>query len=273
MPVVIVLLVVIALAYVGWYSFNRHTKLANNAACDRTLSQPQQGMPQKPCLYQVVPPHLLDLARGQFVFNDLPPRFTVTIPRSIVDILLGNYSLQPAELPGCDQSATTTDCSKLQVPSQPEPQPYVPPNPVQPSKTWVSAARTPISLAGFSFELPAGWHGSVYNSAYLGSVHVLVQKDSNDRGFSIDCPPDGKGLEAATRLTSETRTFTSGGTDYSAAFEKWTAPGNNPWYFIWVRMPQSGDSSNGSLGTYCLVQGTVTPDIEEAMRTMYESLK
>lgn len=173
---------------------------------------------------------------------------------------------------GCDQSATTTDCASLAALPQEPPPSYLPPNPIQPTATWTSATGTPILLAGFSFELPAGWHGSVYSDAYLQNLHVLVQSDLNDHGFTIDCTPAGKGLESATRLSSEKRSFTSGdGTGYSVAFEKWTASGNDPWYFVWVRTPQSGDSLNGSSGTYCLAQGTATPDIEEAMRTMYES--
>ncbi len=172
----------------------------------------------------------------------------------------------------CDQSATTTDCSKIPPLAQPEPQPYVPPNPAQPTATWISATGIPISLYGFSFELPADWHGSVYSSAYTGNLHALVQNESNDQGFTIDCPPSGKGLESATRLSAEGRTFVSAdGTSYSVTFEKWTAPGNGPWYFLWVRMPQAGDSLNGSSGTYCLAQGSTTPDIEAAMRSMYST--
>ena len=221
------------------------------------------------CAAVVVPPSLWDLLRGHIVFENVPERMKIN-PYSFTDVLLGRYTFGPA-LSGCDQSATTTDCSTLPAPSQPEQQPYVPPDPIQPSETWTSATGTPISLFGFSFELPAGWHGSVYSDAYLGNLHVLVQSDSNDRGFTIDCTPDGKGFEDATRLSSEMRSFTTGGTDYSAAFEKWTAPGNDPWYFLWVRTPQSGDSLNGSSGTYCLTRGSATPDTEEAMRTMYES--
>ena len=275
-----------AVAYAGWYSFDRQTKIAQAQMCNDTLiNPPKPEMVPAPdgtlaplysintCAAVVVPPSLWDLLRGRIVFENVPKRMKIN-SYSLTDILFGQYTFGPAFTSGCDQSATTTDCSTLPASSQSEPQPYVPPNPVQPDETWVSAKGTPISLAGFSFELPVGWHGSVYSNAYLGNVHVLVQKDSNDRGFTIDCPPDGKGLEAATRLSSEERSFISGdGTTYSVAFEKWTAPGNDPWYFIWMRMPQSGASSNGSSGTYCLVQGTVTPDIEEAMRTMYESLK
>ena len=191
----------------------------------------------------------------------------------VISVETGALDCRSLSASGCDQSATTTDCATLPQPAPPELQPYVPPNPVQPTATWTSATGTPISLAGFSFELPAGWHGSAYSSAYTGNLHVLVQNDSNDRDFTVDCPHDGKGLEAATRLSNEERSFTADGTDYSVFFEKWTAPGNEPWYFIWVRTPQLGNSSTGSSGTYCLVQGTATSGVEEAMRAMYESWK
>ncbi len=282
----IVLVAVVVLgAYAAWYTYHRNAALAQIAECNYELAHPAPpalipgpgGMLvsatlAKMCPMVVVPPSLADLIRGHVVFSDLSPSTKVN-PYSLVDILLGRYTLGPNNNMPCNQSATTTDCSKLVSLPQTPPPPYVPPNPVQPIETWVSATSTPIQLFGFSLELPAGWHGAVYKDAYLQTLHALVQNDSSDRGFTIDCPPAGKGLEAATRLSSETRSFTANGTDYSIAFEKWTAPSNDPWYFLWVRTPQSGDSSNSSLGTYCLAQGTATPDIEKAMRTMYESWK
>lgn len=243
---VILLALVAAGAWAALYTYDRFQKIQHNVACDR-LGKP---VPTS-CVYEIVPPTLWEKLTGH---------------------RLGERPAYPIS-EGCDQSATTTDCSKLVSLPQTTPPPYVPPNPVQPTETWTSATDAPISLFGFSFELPVGWHGSVYNDAYLQNLHALVQSDSSDRGFTIDCPPAGKGLESATRLSSEERSFTADGTDYSVAFEKWTAPGNDPWYFVWVRMPQSGDSSNGSSGTYCLAQGTATPDIEEAMRALYESWK
>ncbi len=189
---------------------------------------------------------------------DLPPAETA---RVIDSLQFGTVQTTPSER--CDQSATTTDCSKISPLAQPEPQPYVPPDPSQPTETWNSATGTPISLYGFSFELPAGWHGSVYRSAYTGNVHALVQSESNGQGFTIDCPPSGKGLEAATRLSSEERLFSAGGLDYAIAFEQWAAPGTDSWYFLWVR------TAHDPSGTYCLAQGTSTPDVAQAMQTMF----
>ena len=205
--------------------------------------------------------------------NSLTARLGVTIITLGIVLVAAYVALRPVQpglQSGCDQSSTTTDCSKLPL-STGEQQPYVPPDAVQPDTTWTSAAGAPITLFGFTFELPAGWHGEVYSSLYEGTVHVLVQRESTTAGFTIDCPPIGKGLEAATRLTSESRTFTTAGMSYTVAFEKWTAPGNDPWFFVWVRTAESGDSLSGSAGTYCLVQGAATPDIETAMREMYST--
>jgi len=280
----IILLALVAMgAWAVWYTHHRATIADAREKCDYQLTHPETAPKMRapdgtmvsvmtPCLLVPIPPSLGDILRGRTAPSGVPKNMTLQ-PYTFWDALLGHYAESPYVGSPCDQSATTTDCSTLSSLPQPEPQPYVPPNPVQPVETWVSATGTPISLAGFSFELPAGWHGAVYKDAYLQNLHALVQSDPNEPGFTIDCPPAGKGLEAATRLSSEARSFTTDGTDYSAAFEKWTAPGNDPWYFVWVRMPQSGDSSNGSSGTYCLAQGTATPDIEKAMRTMYESWK
>lgn len=283
--IVIIILSTAAVAYAALYSYHRSEKLIETEKCNDMLSNPPKptmvagpdGNPAplyslNTCIIMVVPPSLWDLLRGSIKFENVPHRMRVN-PYSFTDILLGHYTFGPADT-GCDQSATTTDCSTLPAPSQTEPEPYVPPNHVEPNETWISATGTPISLYGLLFELPPGWHGSVYSSAYSGALHALVQNNPNDSGFVVDCPPEGKGLEAATKISTEQRLFTStDGTRLSATFDKWTAPGNDPWYFIWVRTLQSSDSSNESSGAYCLVQGTATPSVETAMRTMYESLR
>lgn len=189
-----------------------------------------------------------------------------------ISIETGNVDCQPFLTTGYNQSATTTDYSTLPSPSAQQ-QPYIPPNPVQPSEEWISATGTPITLSGFSFTLPSGWHGEVYDKSYGGGRHVLVQKNQNEPGFVIDCPPDGKGLEAASRLSIEEHSFITNDITYSVAFEKWTAPGNEPWYFVWVRAHQLGDSSADTSDTVCLTRGIATHDIEEAMRSLYDSWK
>jgi len=281
-PLIILIALVVTLgAYAAWYTYHRQEVIVQLDKCDYALTHPEASPKMRapdgtfvsvvtPCLMQPVPPGIADLVRGRIIFTRVPESTKVN-PYSFLDILLGRYTLGPNIGTPCNQSATTTDCSTLPSPAQSAPQPYVPPSPVQPTETWVSATGTPISLYGFSFELPAGWHGAVYKDAYLQTLHALVQSDSSDKGFTIDCPPAGKGLEDATRLSNEARRFTADGTDYTAIFEKWTAPGNDPWYFVSVFMHQSDGSSNGSAGTYCLAQGTATPDTEKAMRMMYET--
>lgn len=281
--IILVALVVALGAYAAWYTYHRQEVIVQLDKCDYALAHPEASPKMRapdgtfvsvmtPCLMQPVPPSIGDLMRGRVTFTRVSESTKVN-PYSFLDMFLGRYTLGPNLGAPCNQSATTTDCSKLVSLPQTSPPPYVPPNLVQPTETWVSATGTPISLFGFSFELPAGWRGSVYSSAYTGSVHALVQSTSNDSGFTIDCPPVGKGLEDAARLSNEARLFTIDGTDYTAVFEKWTAPGNDPWYFVSVWMHQSGGSSNGSSGTYCLAQGTATLDTEKAMRMMYESWK
>jgi len=267
------IVIVMISGYATWYTWHRHVVVAQAAECDYQLAHPETAPKMRapdgsmvpvmtPCLIGVTPPSLLELIRGRIVFADVPERMQVN-PYTFWDVLLGRYSVSLNSGVLCGQSATTTNCSALSLTPKFESQPYVPPDPSQPIATWISATGTPISLYGFSFELPVGWHGSVYSSAYTGNLHALVQSESSDQGFTIDCPPSGKGLEAATRFSSEERLFAAGGIDYSVAFEKWTAPGNDPWYFLWVRM------AHDSSGTYCLAQGSATPDIAQAMQTMY----
>lgn len=195
--------------YAAWYSYHRHVIIAASEQCQYQLAHPETAPKMRapdgsivpvmtPCLIEPVPPPLGAVLRGNTTPTDVPERMRVN-PYTFWDVLLGRYSVSPDIGAPCDQSATTTDCSTLPTPRQ-EQQPYVPPNPTEPKETWVSATGTPISLYGFSFELPADWRGSIYQSAYTGDVHALVQSGSNDRGFTIDCPPSGKGLEAATRL-------------------------------------------------------------------------
>lgn len=279
----VVIIAVAAIAYPAWYSYNRQAVIAQIAKCEYQLVHPEASPKMRapdgtlvpvmtPCLMQPVPPGIVDLVRGRITFTRVPESTKVN-PYSFVDVLLGRYTLGPNLGAPCNQSATTTDCSTLPSLPQSAPQPYVPPNPVQPIDTWTSATGTPVLLSGFSFALPPGWRGSVYEKGFSGGVHALVQSDSSDYGFTIDCPPDGKGLEAARRLSSEERAFVSGTISYSIALEEWTAPGNQPWYFVWVRAQQPGDFSTDASGTACLAQGTATPDIEEAMRALYDSWK
>ncbi len=273
-----------ASAYAAWYSLERQAKTARIEQCNYELEHPKPPVMMaapdgslapvydiNTCFAVVVPPSLWDMVRGNIVFEGIPERMKVN-QYSLTDVLLGRYTLGPDITSPCDQSATTTDCSKLPPPSG-QPQPYIPPNAVQPLEEWTSATGTPITLSGFSFMLPSDWHGEVYDKPYAGGRHVLIQKSQNEPGFVIDCPPDGKGLEAASRLSSEERSFIANGITYSVAFEKWTAPGNEPWYFVWVRAHQLGDFSTDASGTVCLAQGSTDSDTEAAMQKLYETWK
>jgi hypothetical protein len=99
---------------------------------------------------QPVPPSIGDLVRGRITFARVPEGMKVS-PYSFVDVFLGRYTLNLNLGAPCNQSATTTDCSTLPTlpaPSQPEPQTYVPPNPVQPITTWTSATGSAFVSVG-----------------------------------------------------------------------------------------------------------------------------
>ena len=166
----------------------------------------------------------------------------------------------------CDQSATTTDCDMLANLGEQQPGPWVSPDTAKPIEEWTSATGTPVSFAGYSFTLPPGWHGYVYDDG-SGYKSVFVEHSSTLGGFSIECPPPGKGLEGATRLSSETRTLSEGNTTYDLRFEKWTYEPGQPWMFVWVY--RSKDAAESSL--VCLVQGSTDEVTVHAMSSLYET--
>lgn len=91
--VVILLSFVAAGVYAAWYTYDRFQKIQHNVACDRLgKSAPNsdyaRALPS--CAYEIVPPSLLEKFTGQ---------------------LPGAQLVHP--ISGCDQSATTTDCSTL----------------------------------------------------------------------------------------------------------------------------------------------------------------
>lgn len=233
------------IGYTAWYSYDRNQKIQKNEECSR-LHEAGIGDGSLPCVFQIVPPTLWNKVTGN------------------------EPTLMINDLTGCDQSATTTDCSKPFPKSKSEP--YIPPNPAQPKQIWTSATSTP-TIAQFKFELPEGWTGELYEKGFAGGTVALVRNDTTGIMFRIDCPPDGKGLEAATRLSSETRTFNTSDNEYSAAFEEWTAPENEPWYFVWVRAHEPSNFLTDSVDTVCIAQGKVDTLIYGAMRMMYDTLQ
>ena len=135
---------------------------------------------------------------------------------------------------------------------------------------WDSEAGKRMSVSGISFELPAGWHGEVYQSNGWQDAHIYMPSSTPDhiRSLSLNCPPPGKGLEAATRLSQEDRSFSKDGGDYSVSLQKWTAEGNDPWYFIFI----SGQQSTSSPGIDCLAQGGADEESAAALRKMFETI-
>lgn len=129
-PVAIIILG--AGTYAAWYSYSRHEKLVEAEKCNDLFANPPKptmvtgpdGTPAplyslNGCATVVIPPSLLDILRGRIVFENVPERMKVN-PYSFTDVLLGRYTFGPTDV-GCDQSATTTDCSIVtQNPPQPQ---------------------------------------------------------------------------------------------------------------------------------------------------------
>jgi hypothetical protein len=233
-------IIVILGGYASWYSFNRNQVIAHNKGC---------YMSRVPC--DMVPRTIWE------VITDSPS----SVLPGYIPARFGPMNDVP-----CNQSATTTPCEIFAALPQTPPEPYVPPDIIKPIDEWTSTADTPIAFAGYSFLLPPGWHGSGYDKGGAGQ-HLLVQQDPNEKGFTVDCPPDGKGLEVATRLSVEERTFKNDGVSYALSLEKWTAPGNDPWFFIFVRK----ESNHDTLPTSCLARGDDDPNTAAAMSMLYRT--
>jgi hypothetical protein len=129
--IIAALVIVLATAtYAAWYSYARQSQIAQIAECQYELEHPQppvfmEGPPgfgvvpvqiAELCPITVAPPSLWDLIRGRIALKDIPQGMKVN-PYSLTDILRGRYTLGPNNDIGCDQSATTTDCSLLPPPS------------------------------------------------------------------------------------------------------------------------------------------------------------
>ncbi|MHB8913875.1 MAG: hypothetical protein ACYC4I_02595 [Minisyncoccota bacterium] len=135
-----------------------------------------------------------------------------------------------------------------------------------PVQMTISGASTTIEISGFSFTIPSSWKGEEYFN-YGSEYSMLLQESSTTAGFTIDCPPIGKGAEEVVYLSTEKRTFVNNGIEYDISLSKMGAPKNDPWYWIFVT------SRVSEKGTGCLITGSATPEITEAMRDLYESWK
>ena len=117
----------VCIGYALWYSHNRQVKITQAEKCNYEMEHPKPPTMMtspdgslapvyslKICPVVVVPPSLQDLLRGRIVFDGIPKRMQVN-PYSFIDILFGNYTLGPAAVLPCDQSATTTPCRAFET--------------------------------------------------------------------------------------------------------------------------------------------------------------
>lgn len=251
------LLVIICGIYAIWYTHMRARILERNAQCERlTVAQ----MPPSPvsfplCAYEIVPPPLTEMIRSRAFLRAT----CVFDPHNC-----GLIPVPKNRISTCIQSATTTSCTEPStITSGIIPPQYVGSNIVEPiAQITTSATNTTVMLDRFSFSLPQGWHGEKYLTN--GGSNWLFQWDPNKGGFTIDCPPAGKGLEAATVLSREDRSFLNGGVVHLISLIKLTAPGNEPWFMVFITAPPFVES-----GPSCVTSGTATQKIEEAIRELY----
>lgn len=136
------IIVSVAIAMCGGIFFFFHVP---KQSCS-TLRDPS-GMPSVVCAPTAQSPYQkMYLALHQYFF----PKDSC-----FVNIETGNVDCRPFLTTGCDQGATTTDCSTLPKPSQPEPQPYIPPTSATGTPAFVSVgdvlgAMTVVSVAPFN---------------------------------------------------------------------------------------------------------------------------
>lgn len=252
-------LIVICGIYAIWYTYMRTRILERNAQCERltVVQMPPSPVSFPLCAYEIVPPPLKEMIisraflRTTCVFDPHTCGF-VPIPTTRVST--------------CVQSTTTTSCAELSaITPGTIPPPYVGSNIVEPiAQVTTSATNTTVVLDHFSFSLPSGWKGEKYSKYGGYGYNWLFQWDPNEGGFVIDCPPDGKGLEAATILSREDRSFLSGGATHLISLIKLTAPGNEPWFMVFITAPPFVDSEPS-----CVTSGTATMQTEEAIRELY----
>lgn len=124
--IIVVVLIIGIVGYASWYSYERQNKIIEAEECKSQNENPFHLM--KICS-TLVPPSVWDLAHGDIAVQGIPNLMKLN-PYSLKDVLIGNYTvtidLGPKMTLGlllCDQSATTTDCSKIPQPAQ-EQSPY-----------------------------------------------------------------------------------------------------------------------------------------------------
>jgi hypothetical protein len=209
---IIIFLVVIVAIYGVWYSFERDAKLAQVEKCNDLLNNPPKptlvtGPDGKPaplyslngCTLVVVPPTFWNMVRGRMVFTNVPKRMTVN-PYSLTDILLGRYTFGLADV-RCDQSATTTDCSKFAVQAPPE---------ASTSTTTAGVVNTTETIGNFTFGYPKGqgtlsefgWEGVVEPGNYTLVINGMTNYDL----FIFTVPSSLNSLNPNARSLDDYRT-------------------------------------------------------------------
>lgn len=158
---IIFISVIVVLILAGsalWYTFSRSQKIAHNASCEQSTVL---------CAHEIIPPTLWEVITGK-----------------TCDGLLCDNS--PLNIPGCDQSATTTPCDAGEL------------NPAT-AKEDINQYTGGITTDaqgdniytsqkyGLSFTYPKGWHA--YGGGYIGfgSTLTLLNYDPSD-------PRSGKGF-------------------------------------------------------------------------------
>lgn len=141
------LVLVVAGAYGTLYTSDRFKKMQHNVACDRLgksapNSEYAQTLPS--CAYEIVPPTLWEKLTGH---------------------RLGERPAYPIS-EGCDQSATTTDCSKFALTRPPA-------IAMSPNENAIATS----TLSNFSFEYPARVYVSGFGSegvAFRGNLNISI---------------------------------------------------------------------------------------------------
>ncbi len=131
-----IMVIVLSLAtYATWYSYSRGQMIERNTECERLVAEHYARNPESlsfpPCAYEIVPPSIVERLSNFRTTGHLYP----------YDPMLNNDV-------GCDQSATTTDCSKIIS--------------LQSTASTLVANEETITLKtftfdNFSFEHPATW--------------------------------------------------------------------------------------------------------------------
>ena len=163
------------------YTYSRQAKMAHNEECSRLIVD-QPALPGDgafpPCVFEIVPP-------------------------SLWEKIAGKQSLQlPAS--GCNQSATTTDCTTIMAQNPP------------PVSLQQAPATTTKTVSNFSFEYPSHWYitglaweQEVIPGAYNISIPNNTSADGEHHVYIFTAP------SPLTSINPNAQTLADYRTDYS----------------------------------------------------------